>query len=802
MHLVFLGARLPLTKTFVQEQGRMVAAPYPHVSKVTSYHEQAKDLQQFHKLLVEHASKDHCLFNGQLSAPLQNESRAGKTLDTERDWVVFDFDKVEGKDAEDVIKRYLPKECQNVSYIVQLSASMFRPDTTTWSGHIFMLLKEPITQQRLKQWFEFLNFSQPELEKSITLSDSLQALHWPLDRTVAYNSKLIYIASPKCYGFEPAVEEHIKLVKKKQSHLLIPKFVPIDTYLVRAKINELRRAVGEDEIEYELGKFEGHEILRKTDICQVHGIKTSGDHYIRFNLNGGDSYAYFIDLRNPDVIRNFKGEPYLRTADAAPDLYKALRKAAPAATAKPPLDDGTEVLAFYATNQGSVIKIGSYNPCERSMVLNNANETAARAWRAEHGLVQKEFLPHYDLIFDPSSDVQFIAGSTKINTFRSTKYMARAKSSDKPSTLADLPPIANKTIRSILGPCHEDVVTHFVNWLAFIFQYRRKTGTAWVLNGVEGTGKGTFMKWYLRPLLGNEHVATVQYPNIKGEFNGFLENSLLVLIEEADIKSLGNEGDDAMAKVKLWITDSPLPIRKMRTDVYDADNYSNFLLFTNTRTPVNVSGTDRRFNFGERQDTKIFYTPNELKTIFDGGELDAFADVLQRWPVDEIAVTRIIETEARKDAHEATTTINQLIAEAIMRGDLQFFLDRMPSDAEAEADFFNRFNPIGMFKAQMDRYIEAAREGKPVILTDEQLFTIFRTLIPDTRFFQDSKTWRKRHYKSLGLAVDKQHRDPEDWAKRVRGVSVQWEIPGDIPEAFGDKEQAANVVALKKRKAK
>lgn len=787
MDLVFLGARLPLTKTFVQNGSVLNASPYPHVSRVTSHHERCSDLAGFKALLEAHAARNHCLFNGQLSHPLQDESRAGKTLPKPREWVVFDFDKVPAKDHVEVVAKYLPDYCQNVSYVVQLSASMFRPDTTLWSGHIFMLLKDAIDAGRLRQWFEHLNFNVPALASTLALSDSLQALRWPLDRTVAYDSKLIYIAPPKCVGFEPAVSQHIQLVNKRQKTLAIPAFTPVDQHMLRMKINELRRAAGEQDITYDLAMFEGHEMLRVTDVCEVHGIRTSGDHYIRFNLNGGDSYAYFIDLRNPEVIRNFKGEPFLKTADAAPDLYKSLRRQAPIAASKPPLDDGTEVLAFYATNQNSSIKVGAYNPVLRKLTLNSATETAARAWRAEYGLVQKEFLPHYDLVFNPQSDVQFIPGSTSINTFRATDYMARPRSSAKPATLADLPPIANKILRSILGDPNDQLLTHFLNWLAFIFQKRAKTGTAWVLNGVEGTGKGTFVKYYLTPLLGQENMATTQFANTKGEYNAYLENALLVVFEEADIKAVDN-ADDLMQKIKTWITDSPLFIRKMRTDGYNADSYCNIILHTNTMTPAHITSTDRRFNFGERQTAKIHFTPNELKAMAAGAELDAFADLLQRWPVDEIAVTQVIETQARTDAHEATTSINQLIAEAVLRGDLQFFIDRAPTDTEAQSDFYNRFNPIGMFKSALDGYLEAAAAGAPMLLKDEDLFVLFRTLIPDTRFFQDSKTWRKRHFKSLGLDVDKQHRLPGRWDQKGRGVLVQWQAPEVAPlRAVADK---------------
>lgn len=798
MHIVFLGARLPLTKTFLQAAGVFSATPYPQVSKVTSYHEQASTLTEFCDLMRKHAAEGHCLFGGALQHPLMGESRASKTRKTDKEWVVFDFDKVQADNAADAVKRYLPAECQNVSYIAQLSATMFRPDVRTWSGHIFMLLKTPTDETRVKQWVEWINFNVADLEGQISLSDSLQALHWPLDRTATYNSKLIYIAPPKCHGFEPAVKQSIMLIKGRQPSLTIPNFTPIDTVMVRTKINELRRKIGEDEIDYQTRMFEGEEIMLKSGVCDIHGLKTSGDHYIRFNLNGGDSYAYFIDLRNPGIIRNFKGEPFLRTDEAAPDLYKSLSKVANNIVARPALDEGTDVIAFYATNQSSQIKVGSYSTLDRKLTLNSANETSARAWLAEYGLVQKGYLPHMELTFDPTSDVQYMAGCTKLNTFRATEYMARDKSNNEPSTLADLTGVINKTIRSMLGDPNDVLLSHFLNWLSYIFQTRKKTGTAWVLNGRTGTGKGMFVKHILTPVFGQENVKVVQFGIVQGEFNAFLEESLFVVFEEADTKAVEN-ASALSAKLKHWITDSPIEIRKMRTDSFKADNYCNFFLNTNERSPATITSDDRRYNFGERQENQLFFTPNELTALFDGVELNEFADLLNRWPVDILAVTQVIDTAAKREAHEASTPINQLIAEAISAGNLQFFVERIPSEAEATADFFNRFNPIGMFKAQLERYYIAAGKGTVLILQEEELFTLFRTLIPDTRYFQDSKTWRRRHYKALGLDIDKQHRNPLKQSERKRGVAVTWQLPNE-DENLPMTADETNVTPIKKAK--
>lgn len=797
---MFLGAKLPLTKTIACRDGAFAVAPYPHVSNVTSYHETASNLASFHALLSEHARAAHCLFNGQLLHPLTAESRRGKTVKgAPREWVVFDFDKVDAKDHADVVKKFLPVECQNVSYIAQHSASMFVPGRTQWSGHIFMQLKEPSTGQLLREWFEALNFTIPALRDEISLTDSGIGLHWPLDRSAAYDSKLIYIAPPRTYGFTPTMTaaEAIVLVKKKLPVLKIGAYTPISKAAISVRVNELRKAAGLEELDLRTRPFEDGEVLVNAEPGTITDIKPMGEHYIKFNLNGGDSMGYWIDLRNPAIIKNFKGEPWLLTKEVDEKLYKQLSKIAGRIVSRPPLDEGAEVLAFYATNQNSKIKIGTIKPAQHELVINNSSETAARAWLAEFGVLQAGFLPHLDLIFDPTSEVQYVPGSTFLNTFSPTGYMMQDKKSAKASKLDELPPVTAKLLQSMLGDPTPEILAHFINWLAYIFQTRKKSETAWVITGRTGTGKGTFVKLVLRPLFGTQNVQNVQFNALSKDFNGYLENAMFVVFEECDTRAVPNV-QELQAKLRHYVTDSPLQIRKMQTDHYSADNFTNFLFFANERTPVVVTSDDRRFNVTDRQEKQFLPTPNEYMTLAQGNELEAFADVLHRWPVDEVAVRKVIQTQARQDMHEATTTINQQIADAIRAGDLQFFIDRMPSDIEAQADFYNRFNPLTMFKEKIDIFVEVAAAGQPIVLNDGDLFALFRMLIPDTRFFQDSKTWRRRHYKSLGLDLDAKHRKPGDWNKQVRGILVQW----NMPEGLQPKAVPEKVVPIKQRRKK
>lgn len=796
MDVVFLGARVPLTKTYVNVSGRIVTKPYPLVSKVTSYHEQFNTLAEFAELLKAHASQGHCLFNGQLTRPLEMESRANMTLHGPRQWVVFDFDKVEASNHEEVVRKYLPAACQDVSYVVQHSASMYRYDFSGWSGHIFMLLDTPADERFLKQWFEHLNFSVPALTNELALSQAQVALHWPLDRTAAYNARITYIATPKCVRYTPPDVEHIKYVAKRKQKLSIPAFTAIDNGMIRQKVNELRRNEGLADIEYNVQAYQDNaEVMKDLGEVEVHDIRTSGNHFIRFNINGGDSYAYYIDLRAPDLIRNFKGEPFMRTAEVAPKLHEALVKAKPRILSKPPLDDDAEVLAFYATNRGANVMTGLFTPATQELRLDASKETPAYAWLSEYGIPVRT-LPHMDIVFDPSSEVRYVRGVPVVNTFKPTRYMLMTPASGKPSTLAEIPPTINKMMRSMMGDPTPEVHAHFMNWLAFIYKQRRKTGTAWVMHGVQGSGKSMFVKSVLAPIFGSPHVKSVQFSMISKPYNGFLEDAMFVVFEESDTKAVGN-AEALDQKLKHWITDDVITIEEKRVTMYQAKTFCNFIFFSNNMSPVLMPNDDRRYNVCERQAERWYPTPNELQILADGAELEAFVDVLLRWPVDELMVSKVIDTKAKRDIHEATTSINQLIAEAIMRGDLAFFSERMPSEAEATADFFNRFNPIGMYRTLLERFNSEAHRGETSVVTDEDLFVLFRTLITDTRYFQDSKTWRLRHYKSLGIDL-KKTRIPGTRSEYAQALKVKWSPANNV--AKKSITDADTVVAMPRRK--
>src|SRR5690606_10524546 len=111
---------------------------------------------------------------------------------------------------------WLPECFHKVSYVVHASASLgTKPGV--FSLHLDFLLRSPIPVQILKDYLLWLNFQIPQFEQELILTDTGTALRYKLDRTLADNSRIIYIGHPVFEGVEdpiPRTEDRFQLVEK------------------------------------------------------------------------------------------------------------------------------------------------------------------------------------------------------------------------------------------------------------------------------------------------------------------------------------------------------------------------------------------------------------------------------------------------------------------------------------------------------------------------------------------------------------------------------------------------------------
>lgn len=250
MKITFLEANQPLTKKFEKRpDGSYIKHSYPFVKLFTSHEENPKNLSAFAERLKQHAIDKHCLLKGNVSKPLVNEPRSGSTdplADTE--WVVFDVDGMANiTTADEFITKVLPKEFQNVSYIIQRSASA-GISSDGFRAHIFFLLSRPYSVAQIKVWLQYQNLTEADLATQLSLSKNAITLRYPLDITVNQNDKLIYIAPPTCIGFtDPFDDERIELVSRENDVVSFDFPAPSSaqlSHLVTEQVNILRVATG------------------------------------------------------------------------------------------------------------------------------------------------------------------------------------------------------------------------------------------------------------------------------------------------------------------------------------------------------------------------------------------------------------------------------------------------------------------------------------------------------------------------------------------------------------------------------
>lgn len=682
MRLNFLQTTVPLTKTYERTKtGELLKTPYPNVYHVTSVDEDVADIQQMYDAITAHSKRNNCLVKGTLTRQLVNESRAGSTNSADvTEWLCLDFDgiPISYLDHElnpPAVVKLTPQTILNsmglgdVSHVLQWSASQNVTNTTELRFHVFMLLNKPVPAAIIKQWLINLNHTNPLLRSCRALTKTGTALTWGLDITACQNDKLIYIAAPTLIGIKHPLgrTQRISLVQKANPVFTFPPSTvnsATNRDVTLAHICELREQAGLPPRKFVTKLIKSVEVMVKPDVCQVTETRTERG-FVYFNLNNGDSWAYYHPEDRPDIIYNFKGEPNYLTKELLPDYWEQLT-----AQASRTSSQGITYLAFLDRRSGAYHR-GTYDPQTDTLDLNVAkNETQIRHFAEQNGVPLGSYIPEWDMTFDPSDSVRVDHENKTINTFQLTEYMrATAKKVTK------CPPTIFRIIHHALGS-DVDCTVHFMNWLAFIVQQRTRTLTAWVMHGVEGTGKGILMNRILRPLLGKNQTTSRRMEELNEPYNAYMKQCFLVYIDEVEAKSLVNERG-VMAKLRSFITEGTVTVRQMYASAVEWVNYTNWIFASNKPEPVIIPKEDRRFNVGKYQHHKLGMTDAELSLIPD--ELQTFHDYLLSYPVDLQAVATPLDNADRNNMIAISESSIDTVANHLLDGDFEFLLDQLPS---------------------------------------------------------------------------------------------------------------------------
>lgn len=724
MQVTFLEASQPLTKTFhCRSDGSITKQPYPMMGRFTSHTVEIRSLLDFFGVLTTHAEAGHCLLKGTLTRQLIDESRRGATsTNAHTQWMCLDFDRLEGAQVQDIMDTL---GIGDVSYIVQYSASsgVFEEDDGTISAHVFLLLDQTIPAPNLKAWLMEQNIRHFDIRLSRTNS----ALSWPLDVTTCQNDKLIYIAPPKFIGMkDPFQGERIQFVKREVERLAVKrlsiKSMEAMKKEARAKLNELRKLAGLDALRGKTTVVGEYEVQNKPDECIVTEIRNDGE-FVRLNLNGGDSWAYWHPANNFELIHDFKTGMSYKTKELLPGYYQDLMREQDIARATP-TKDGDLVLGFCDIPTAQYWK-GLWNPEREDLRLWPAkNEKQLGDWYQSHGLTPPEFIPQWTIYFDPRSDEIVNEEAKTINLYRKSEYF-----DVEPDAKAQFPTI-KRIIQHALNDQGE-VYEHFINWFACIFQRKHKPLTAWVMHGDEGTGKGFFFNKIARPLLNPSNCYSALVNDLEEKFNSWMEGKSFILVDEVDVNDFKEKGR-VTAKLRNYITEPRVSLRRMQAAAQEVDNWTAWLFSSNKKQPVFIPSGDRRYNVGRYQPKKLG-KPDEDAVL---AELEAFARFLKAHKADTDLADSIIDTQDRRDIAALGVTSPQVTANAILDGDWEELMLMAPSDDLAPG--------LGEYALVYKQLIQRIKDDKH--LTRDELFIIFEYTVGKVPSSPNKFTSYLKHY--------------------------------------------------------
>jgi hypothetical protein len=695
MKLTFLEALVPLTKSFTAT----TKSSYPSAYEFTSHTHDVTTLQDFELHLRAHAAQGHCLLKGEIQRQLQTESRAGSTdPTTPTEWMCFDFD---GASSLQVITDYLDL-LGSPDYILQYSASHgVTGQSTDTKAHVFVLLSKPASPALLKLWARWQNVTHTELRAHSRLTKTAAALSYLLDPTVMQNDKLIYITAPECDP--PSLDTvtnrislHTGLIRALDPDALLSLTPPEATVrsLTETRINELRSAANigpRKSFNYRIDKATGTEYLDKADPATVTSHKTDRG-FVYLNLNGGDSWGYYYPETDNTFVFNFKDEPVYKLEQLSPSFYKASLPAAKAAAKaaqqaqaqQASASHATQLAASTAPTATSLVFIGfrdrvstlyyqaTYDPTAQIWLSIDraASEKQLADFLIQNGQPSPDVIPIWDLVFDPNAPALDIP-NRRINHFTPTQYLTNAAQRVAAGNVpVNPPPTITAVIHHALGG-DQATYDHFINWLRYVIQHRKASGTAWVLHGVQGTGKGVLANSILRPMLGLRNTHYMQSSQLQEKYNEGFENSFLTVIDEMSIKDL--EGSSRiMNQLKAYITEPQFAVRKMRTAPYLVDNHNNFLMFSNNHEQIILEESDRRHNIGVYQTAPLLtkVSRQDIKTLIPN-EIEDFATWLMALPADADLASTVIKNQARIDMMDVSSNSIDTCAKYLLEGNLE-----------------------------------------------------------------------------------------------------------------------------------
>lgn len=306
-----------------------------------------------------------------------------------------------------------------------------------------------------------------------------------------------------------------------------------------------------------------------------------------------------------------------------------------------------------------------------------------------------EDLPAYQMGIRYDIDKQFDIKRKFVNEFVECQIMknARKKAKSTPTELP-VPPMCWNLFKHIAGD-DERMTNLFLDWLAYLFQERKKAFTAWLFQGVQGTGKDLIFEHVLSPVFGHDYCTSIDQDRLLSRFNAKLSKNILIKVNEIQI-DFNQQQEKTAAALKTAIGDIRMEMEKKGLESANARNIASLIAFSNKYNSVVIEFSDRRWNVCERQEVKLiqadwftsaFKSPQELIAYLQKNEVQAFADHLATRQYNPSDIINVHETKAKQALIHMSKSYSEELFDAYDPGNVDWnaLEELLNSDEDATA---------------------------------------------------------------------------------------------------------------------
>lgn len=236
--------------------------------------------------------------------------------------------------------------------------------------------------------------------------------------------------------------------------------------------------------------------------------------------------------------------------------------------------------------------------------------------------------PASGVVFKPCSNLQDYI--YKENPKSSQFYINLFTGFNKPSIKGECTKFLDFVLHYI---CQDNVAcfNKLIGFFAHILQHpEQRTALTPTIRGRQGTGK-TMVMTAFASVLDKQYVSVPCSNDITGQFNGILENKLLIVADEATFAGDWN----TINRLKSITGNETLTINHKGIDAYDVDNFARVVIVTNKDMAAPIEYDNRRYFLVQTADKANPEVYDEVFDELNNGGREALKYFLEHYDLSE-----------------------------------------------------------------------------------------------------------------------------------------------------------------------